>query len=69
MNEFNREKKKIEGMISLAWLSISAILFLIALIAWMIWKTKIAIFFLAVGTLLLLVCILIFMLWEKSLRK
>lgn len=69
MNEKDREKKREEGLVALGWLAASVIFFVITLIAWLIWRTKIAVFILAIGTLLLIIFIILFLLWRHSLTK
>ena len=63
------EEKKIQGVITLIWLTISTVLEIIFLIAWMIWKTKIALFLLCAQSVLWFLIILLFVLWKHSLRK
>ena len=61
--------KKTEGVVALIWLIISTVLEIIAGLAFLIWKTKIALFFLGAQTVLWLLMILLFCLWKRSLKK
>ena len=61
--------KKTEGVVALIWMIISTVLEIIAGLAFLIWKTKIALFFLGAQTVLWLLMILLFCLWKRSLKK
>lgn len=61
--------KKTEGVVALIWLIISTVLEIIAGLPFLIWKTKIALFFLGAQTVLWLLMILLFCLWKRSLKK
>lgn len=61
--------KKTEGVVALIWLIISTVLEIITGLAFLIWKTKIALFFLGAQTVLWLLMILLFCLWKRSLKN
>lgn len=63
------ENKKVEGVVVLIWLTVSTALEAITGIAFLIWKTKIALFFLSAQTVLWILVILLFWLWKRSLKK
>lgn len=63
------EEKKQQGVVALIWLVIATLLEFIAVIAWVIWKTKIALFLLGVQTVLWILIFLLFCLWKRSLKK
>ncbi|WP_304133429.1 hypothetical protein [Limosilactobacillus coleohominis] len=63
------EEKKIQGVVALIWLTISTVFEIITGIAFLIWKTKIALFFLGAQTVLWILMILLFWLWKRSLKK
>lgn len=63
------EEKKQQGIVALIWLVIATLLEFIAVIAWFIWKTKIALFLLGVQTVLWVLIFLLFCLWKRSLKK
>lgn len=69
MEKFDRQKKIAEGLFALGWLTFSGLIFVITLIAWLIWKTKIALFLMLVGALLLVIFIILFLRWKHSLRQ
>lgn len=52
-----------QGCVGLIWLVIAFILDLIFLIAYLVWKSKIALFLLGIGTVLLVLTIIIFALF------
>lgn len=61
--------KKAEGVVVLIWLTISTVFEIITGLAFLIWKTKIALFFLGAQTVLWILMILLFCLWKHSLKK
>lgn len=61
--------KKAEGVVVLIWLTISTVIEIITGLAFLIWKTKIALFFLGAQTVLWILMILLFCLWKRSLKK
>lgn len=61
--------KKTEGVVVLIWLTISTVIEIITGLAFLIWKTKIALFFLGAQTVLWILMILLFCLWKRSLKK
>lgn len=63
------EKKIIEGIVAFVWLVIATVLEIITGIAWLIWKTKIALFFLSGQTVLWVTIIILFVLWKHSVKK
>lgn len=63
------EEKKIQGVVVLIWLTISTVFEIITGIAFLIWKTKIALFFLGAQTVLWVLMILLFWLWKRSLKN
>ena len=63
------QEKKIQGVVALIWLTISTVFEIITGIAFLIWKTKIALFFLGAQTVLWILMILLFWLWKRSLKK
>jgi ABC-type bacteriocin/lantibiotic exporter with double-glycine peptidase domain len=58
-----------QGCVGLVWVAITFILDLIFLIAFLIWKSKIALFLLGIGTVLLVITIVIFALWLHYLKR
>ncbi|SUP61371.1 Uncharacterised protein [Weissella viridescens] len=40
MNNFEKEKEKMKGMVALGWLSGATVLEVIMLLAYLIWQTK-----------------------------
>ncbi len=60
------EEKKIQGVVALIWLTISTVFEIITGIAFLIWKTKIALFFLGAQTVLWVLMILLFWLWKRD---
>lgn len=63
------KKEKEIGCMALTWMIISFILDLIFLIAYLIWKSKIALFLLGIGTVLFVITIVIFALWLHYLKQ
>lgn len=63
------KEKKIQGVVVLIWLTISTVFEIITGIAFLIWKTKIALFLLCAQSVLWFLIILLFVLWKHSLRK
>lgn len=61
--------KKAEGVVALIWLTISTVLEIITGLAFLIWKTKITLFFLGAQTVLWILMILLFCIWKRSLKK
>ena len=69
MKKTDRVKKVAEGLVVLGWLTFSLIIFVITLLARIIWRTKIATFLLGIGILLLVVTVILFLLWKRSLKN
>lgn len=65
-----RKKEVIkEGMMLIGWTAAGTLLTLLAGTAWLIWRTKLALFWLAVQGVLLIAIIIIFWLWLWSIKK
>lgn len=63
-------KEKIQqGIVALIWLTIATVIEIIAGIAFLIWKTKIALFLLGAQTVLWVLVIILFCLWKRSLKN
>ncbi|MHA7611569.1 hypothetical protein ACX2QB_04275 [Weissella viridescens] len=69
MNNFEKEKEKMKGMVVLGWLSGATVLEVIMLLAYLIWQTKIAMFLFGVSTLLFVITLFIFLAWKRGLKK
>ncbi|WP_057786422.1 hypothetical protein [Weissella minor] len=69
MNNYEREKEKLKGMLALGWLSLGTILEAIMLLAYLIWQTKIAMFLFGASTLLFVIALFIFLAWKRGLKK
>ncbi|WEV36257.1 hypothetical protein [Lactobacillus sp. ESL0677] len=61
--------KKEEGCVALFWVVISFIFDSVFLIAYLVWKSKIALFLLGIGTVLLVFTIVIFVLFIHYARR
>ena len=65
-----RKKEVIkEGMVLIGWTAFGTLLSIIAGAAWLIWQTKLALFWLAAQGVLLIAIIIIFWLWLWSIRQ
>lgn len=69
MNNFEKEKEKMKGMVALGWLSGATVLEVIMLLAYLIWQTKIAMFLFGVSTLLFVITLFLFLAWKRGLKK
>lgn len=66
MDKRKCEEKLQQGKVALGWLVLSIIIFVVTLLAWVIWQTKIAMFLLGIGTLLLMLFSILFLLWKST---
>lgn len=66
MDKIKREEKLQQGKVALGWLVLSIIIFVVTLLAWVIWQTKIAMFLLGIGTLLLMLFSILFLFWKST---
>ena len=66
--ERNKEVIK-EGMVLIGWTAVGTLLLLIAGTAWLIWRTKLALFLTAVQGVLLTAIIIIFWLWVWMIKQ
>ena len=65
-----RKKEVIkEGMVLIGWTAFGTLLSLLAGAAWLIWRTKLALFWMAVQGVLLIAIIIIFWLWLWSIKQ
>lgn len=65
-----RKKEVIkEGMVLIGWTAAGTLLSLLAGTAWLIWRTKLALFWMAAQGVLLLIIIIIFWLWLWSIKQ
>ena len=69
MTEERKKEAIKEGMVLIGWTAFGTLLSLIAGAAWLIWRTKLALFWMAVQGALLLVIIIIFWLWQWSIKQ
>ena len=69
MTEERKKEAIKEGMVLIGWTAAGTLLSLIAGAAWLIWRTKLALFWMAVQGALLLVIIIIFWLWQWSIKQ
>lgn len=61
--------KRFEGVVALSWLAIATVLEIIFGIAFLIWKSKIALFLLSAQTVLWVLIIIVFALWIHGAKK
>lgn len=64
-----QKKKARQGVVALIWLTIATVIEIIAGIAFLIWRTKIALFLLGAQTVLWVLIIFLFFLWKRSLKN
>lgn len=69
MTEERKKEVIKEGMVMIGWTAFGTLLSLIAGAAWLIWQTKLALFWLAVQGVLLIAIIIIFWLWLRSIKQ
>lgn len=62
-------EKMQQGIVALIWLTIATVIEIIAGIAFLIWRTKIALFLLGAQTVLWVLVIILFCLWKRSLKN
>ena len=69
MKEERKKEVIKEGMVLIGWTAFGTLLSLIAGTAWLIWRTKLALFWLAVQGVLLIAIIIIFWLWVWMIKQ
>lgn len=69
MKEERKKRRIKEGMVLIGWTAVGTLLTLITGIAWLIWRTKLALFLTAVQGLLLIAIIIIFWLWLWMIKQ
>lgn len=69
MTEERKKEAIKECVVLIGWTAAGTLLSLIAGAAWLIWRTKLALFWMAVQGALLLVIIIIFWLWQWSIKQ
>lgn len=69
MTEERKKEVIKEGMVLIGWTAVGTLLLLIAGTAWLIWQTKLALFWTAVQGVLLIAIIIIFWLWLWSIKQ
>lgn len=69
MTEERKKEVLKEGMVLIGWTAAGILLSLLAGTAWLIWRTKLALFWMAVQGVLLIAIIIIFWLWLWSIRQ
>ena len=69
MTEGRKKEVIKEGMVLIGWTAFGTLLSIIAGATWLIWQTKLALFWMAVQGVLLLAIIIIFWLWLWSIRQ
>lgn len=69
MTEERKKEVIKEGMVLMGWTAVGTLLTLITGTAWLIWRTKLALFWMAVQGALLLIIIIIFWLWQWSIKQ
>lgn len=69
MTEGRKKEVLKEGMVLIGWTAAGILLSLLAGAAWLIWRTKLALFWMAVQGALLLVIIIIFWLWLRAIKQ
>lgn len=69
MTEERKKEAIKEGMVLIGWTAFGTLLSLLAGTAWLIWRTKLALFWIAVQGALLLVIIIIFWLWLRAIKQ
>lgn len=69
MTEERKKEVIKEGMVLIGWTAFGTLLSLLAGAAWLIWRTKLALFWMAVQGVLLIAIIIIFWLWLWSIKQ
>lgn len=69
MTEGRKKEVIKEGMVLIGWTAAGILLSIIAGATWLIWRTKLALFWMDVQGALLLVIIIIFWLWQWSIKQ
>ena len=69
MTEERKKEVLKEGMVLIGWTAAGILLSILAGAAWLIWRTKLALFWMAVQGVLLLVIIIIFWLWLRAIKQ
>lgn len=69
MTEQRKKEVLKEGLVLIGWTAAGILLSLLAGTAWLIWRTKLALFWMAVQGALLLIIIIIFWLWQWSIKR
>lgn len=69
MTEERKKEVLKEGMVLIGWTAAGTLLSLLAGTAWLIWRTKLALFWVAVQGVLLIAIIIIFWLWLWSIKQ
>lgn len=69
MTEERKKEVIKEGVVLMGWTAAGTLLLLIAGTAWLIWRTKLALFLAAVQGVLLIAIIIIFWLWLWTIKQ
>lgn len=69
MTEGRKKEVLKEGMVLIGWTAAGILLSLLAGAAWLIWRTKLALFWMAVQGVLLIAIIIIFWLWLRAIKQ
>lgn len=69
MTEERKKEVLKEGMVLIGWTAFGTLLSLIAGAAWLIWRTKLALFWMAAQGVLLIAIIIIFWLWVWMIKQ
>ena len=69
MTEERKKEVLKEGMVLIGWTAFGILLSLLAGAAWLIWRTKLALFWMAVQGVLLIAIIIIFWLWLRAIKQ
>ena len=69
MTEGRKKEVIKEGMVLIGWTAFGTLLSIFAGATWLIWQTKLALFWLAAQGVLLIAIIIIFWLWLWSIRQ
>lgn len=69
MKEERKKEVLKEGMVLIGWTAFGTLLSLIAGAAWLIWRTKLALFWMAAQGVLLIAIVIIFWLWLWTIKQ
>lgn len=69
MKEERKKEVIKEGLVLIGWTAVGTLLLLISGAAWLIWRTKLALFWMAAQGVLLIAIIIIFWLWLWTIKQ